>query len=63
MPVYVHPELLETISPALRRRMQGKACFNFKVMDDELLAELDSLLTRGADAFSRDGALRPQAAA
>ena len=30
MPVYVHPELLEDISDTLRKRMQGKSCFNFK---------------------------------
>lgn len=29
MPVYVRPSLLEGISPALRKRMQGKSCFNF----------------------------------
>ena len=33
MPVYSHPALLEAISPALRRRMQGKSCFNFKAPD------------------------------
>lgn len=29
MPVYVDPSLAGTISPELRRRMQGKSCFNF----------------------------------
>ena len=29
MAVYASPELVETMSPELRRRMQGKACFNF----------------------------------
>ena len=29
MPVYMHPELLEGISPPLKKRMQGKSCFNF----------------------------------
>jgi hypothetical protein len=58
MPVYVHPDLLASISPALRKRMQGKACFNFKVKDDALLAELGSLITRGAERFTRDGSLR-----
>src|SRR5688572_3408355 len=30
MPVYFHPELLKDISVDLRKRMQGKSCFNFK---------------------------------
>jgi hypothetical protein len=61
MPVYVHPELLDAIAPALRRRMQGKACFNFKTMDVALLAELATLIDNGAARFFQDGALRPPA--
>lgn len=30
MPVYCFPELLKDISPELKKRMQGKSCFNFK---------------------------------
>ena len=29
MPIYVEPSLLDGVSPELRRRMQGKSCFNF----------------------------------
>lgn len=29
-PVYTNPELLEDISDSLKKRMQGKSCFNFK---------------------------------
>ena len=29
MPVYATPGLVESLSPELRKRMQGKACFNF----------------------------------
>ncbi len=39
MPVYVHPDLLEGISDGLRKRMQGKSCFNFKALDEDTLAE------------------------
>lgn len=57
MPVYVHPELLEDMTDDLRRRMQGKSCFNFRSVEPGLLAELDALVTRGADRFTRDGRL------
>src|SRR5437762_850760 len=41
VPLYMCPELIKTISPALQKRMQGKACFNFKADPDaELVAEL-----------------------
>jgi hypothetical protein len=29
-PLYMNPTLQKTISPELKKRMQGKACFNFK---------------------------------
>ena len=55
MPVYVHLELLEGVSDRLRRRMQGKSCFNFKAVDEEALAELRELTARGYAAFLQDG--------
>ena len=47
MPVYTHPELLDGISPRLKARMQGKSCFNFKVVDPALFRELAELTERG----------------
>jgi hypothetical protein len=43
MPVYMFPELLKHISPELKKHMQGKSCFNFKKVEQELFAELASL--------------------
>ena len=41
MPIYMCPELSQEITPALKKRMQGKSCFNFKnPPDPELLADL-----------------------
>ena len=50
MPVYEDPGLLEAISPALRKRMQGKSCFNFTAPDAALFAEIDALTARCAAA-------------
>ena len=47
MPVYVEPALLATVSPELRKRMQGKSCFNFRAVDEKLLDELEDLTRRG----------------
>jgi len=33
MPVYVFPDLLSDIPETLKKRMQGKSCFNFKKSD------------------------------
>ena len=43
MGVYAMPELLDGMSPELRRRMQGKSCFNFSAVDERLLGELETL--------------------
>jgi hypothetical protein len=43
MPVYVNPNLLEGLSPGLRKRMQGKSCFNFVGADETLFEELAEL--------------------
>ncbi|MEL6919396.1 MAG: hypothetical protein AAFO77_00010 [Pseudomonadota bacterium] len=57
MPVYAHPDLLDRISPELKKRMQGKSCFNFKKMDEALFAELEALIAAGLERFRQDGRL------
>ncbi|MCH9027268.1 MAG: hypothetical protein IIA05_09155 [Proteobacteria bacterium] len=55
MPVYVFSELLSGISPELKRRMQGKSCFNFKSPDQELFRELAELTTAGYRRYKEAG--------
>ena len=55
MPVYVFPELLQNISPALMRRMQGKSCFNFTDIDEELFKELETLTRNGHSKYQNAG--------
>ena len=43
MPVYAFPDLLEGVSPGLRKRMQGKSCFNFNKPDPTLFKEVAKL--------------------
>jgi hypothetical protein len=49
--VYAFPELGQDMSPELRRRMQGKSCFNFTFVDQALMAELDALTAQGLDRY------------
>jgi hypothetical protein len=51
MPVYASAELLKTISPELKKRMQGKSCFNFKTPDEKLFKELAKLTRAGFKLF------------
>ena len=56
VPIYMNESLKATITPALRKRMQGKACFNFKDMPDTaLLEELRTLTEAGFRSFERRG--------
>jgi hypothetical protein len=56
LPIYMNESLKATISPALRKRMQGKACFNFKaVPEPALLDELRKLTEAGFRSFEAAG--------
>ena len=57
MPVYGHPPLLAGISLTLRKRLQGKACFNLTEVNEALFAELAALTARGYAAFAKVGFL------
>ena len=52
MSVYASPDLLKSMSPELKKRMQGKSCFNFKEVDEKLFKELKQLTKAGAARFS-----------
>ncbi|MDQ2856548.1 MAG: hypothetical protein M3R68_09485 [Acidobacteriota bacterium] len=51
MPVYCCPDLLKTMSPELKKHMQGKSCFNFKTIDEKLFKELTKLTRAGCARF------------
>ena len=53
MPVY--GGAIKGMSPALKKRMQGKACFNFTKRDPELLSELSRVTREGYDAWREIG--------
>jgi len=51
MPVYMNPVLQKRISPELRKRMQGKACFNFNLIAPALFRELATLTRAGFASY------------
>jgi hypothetical protein len=55
MPVYVFPDMLREMSPELRKRMQGKSCFNFTHVDEQMFEELDKLTKLGYERFKQAG--------
>ena len=55
MPAYTEDGLAGGMSPELRKRMQGKSCFNFTRVDEGLFDELADLTSRGRDAYAARG--------
>jgi hypothetical protein len=53
MPVYMSAQLRRQISPELSKRMQGKACFNFKKVDATLFQQLAALTEAGLECFEK----------
>jgi len=54
-PVYMFPDLLKGISPELKKRMQGKTCWNFKKAEEELFAELGGIVDASFRRFAEFG--------
>jgi hypothetical protein len=55
MPIYMNPKLQASISPELKKRMQGKSCFNFTSVEPGHIAELKKLTKAGFDEFKTWG--------
>ena len=55
MPVYCYPELLEDLPLSLWKRKQGKSCFNFKKIDEELFAQLSELTRQSFEKYKEEG--------
>ena len=52
LPIKAHPELIDNITPALRRRLSGDALFTLKPGDEALLPELARVVAGAFDAYT-----------
>jgi hypothetical protein len=55
MPVYMFPDLLQDTPAELKKRMQGKSCFNFKRVEAELISMLAELTRRSFARMKDEG--------
>jgi hypothetical protein len=58
MAFYCFPQLTSTMSPGLKKRMQGKSCLNFTTVDKELFKELRELTKIGASQYMSEEFLK-----
>ena len=49
--LYFNPAATKAIPPALKKRLQGKACFNFTTVDEDRFAELGRLIGDGLKIY------------
>lgn len=60
MAVYIHPELVEKYAPDLKKRMQGKSCFNFQKYDTDSAAGLKAMLKAGIEGMRKSPMFKPR---
>jgi hypothetical protein len=51
MPVYGNKALRDSLPASLKKRMQGKSCFNFTTVEPEQLKELAAVTKKGIARF------------
>jgi len=49
--LYFNPVATKAIPPELKKRLQGKACFNFTTVDEDRFAELGKLIADGLKIY------------
>jgi hypothetical protein len=59
MSVYMHPELVTKYAPELKKRMQGKSCFNFQTYDPDAAKGLKALLNAGIAQTRKSALFKP----
>ena len=55
MGLYTNTALQNSMSKELKARMQGKTCFNFKNINEELFKELEQITVEAIDDFEKMG--------
>ena len=53
MPLYGDEALRNSLSPSLRKRMQGKSCLNFTTVEPGQLKELAAITRKGIASFKK----------
>jgi hypothetical protein len=56
LPMHSHPELLDGVSPELRKRKTGASLFAFRPVDAALLPELETLVARAFEGYIAEAA-------
>ena len=56
-PLFMYPDLSHSVSPTLRKLMQGQSCFNFTAVDRDCFDELGRLTQAGFQRIKSEALL------
>lgn len=54
MPVYSHPGNFNSIRPELKKYLKGKSCFNITDLTEESIEEIETLLKKGIQLYTKE---------
>lgn len=52
-PIYTHVDHYE-LSPNMQKFLKGKSCFHIKKLDEDLIAELKGMISKGVELYQKD---------
>jgi hypothetical protein len=55
LPMHTWPDLAESLSPGLRKRLTGKSTFTFKVLDEAEMVELHEVVAQAYERYVAAG--------
>lgn len=55
MPVYMYKDLADSIPENLKKKMQGKSCFNFKSYNENIFTEIEKFTDKCFEEFKKRG--------
>ncbi len=55
VPIYIYKNLAKEIPASLKKKMQGKSCFNFNKVDKHLFKQLELLTDKAFNMFIKFG--------
>ncbi len=58
LPMYYNREAYLDVAPTLLKNLKGKACFNFRKLEQINERELDAMLKKGAQAWKKRGYMK-----
>ena len=54
-PIYTHKDAIGSLSEDLSKMLKGKSCFHIKRLDDTLIQEISTMISKGVSTYQAAG--------